>query len=304
MKAIWRISVFFGCVCAALPLRAEVSVVATTTMVADLVRAVGGDDVQVTQLMAAGVDPHTYRPTRADVAAMQRADAIFYNGLHLEGRMTDVLVRMARRGAAVFAVTEALPEDQLLNPADYEGAHDPHVWFDPRLWAETVPVVVEGLAAADPDNAALYAAEGARVAAEVRALHDWARKRVALLSPAERILVTSHDAYNYFGDAYGFQVVGVQGLSTVSEAGLADLAQVVEFIRTNGVKAIFVESSVSPRAIERISAESGAQIGGELFSDAMGTPGDERTFGGETYDVGTYAGMVKHNVNTIVSALE
>jgi len=281
-----------------------VPVTATTTMVADLVRQVGGDHVEVSQLMGAGVDPHSYKPTRADVRAMQQAKAIFYNGLHLEGRMTDVLVRMARRGMPVYAVTEAIPEEELLNPADYEGAHDPHVWFDPRLWAQTVPVVVEGLSAADPANAESYATQGEKVADEILALHTWALERVAALPVEKRILVTSHDAYNYFGRAYEFQVVGVQGLSTVSEAGLADPAKVAEFVRENAVKAIFVESSVSPRAIERISENSGTQVGGEIFSDAMGTPGDLHTMHGDTYDVGTYAGMVKHNLNTIVEALK
>jgi len=287
----------------AIPGTAAVQAVATTTMVADLVRSVGGSEVAVRGLMEPGVDPHLYRPTRQDVTALQRADVIFYNGLHLEGRMTDVLEMMAKRGRAVVAVAERVPEDKLLSPEEFEGVPDPHVWFDPLLWAATVSAVVEGLAAADPDNRETYVARGEAVVTQLQELDSWVRQRVEVLSPAKRVLITSHDAYNYFGRAYGFRVIGVQGISTVSEAGLADMARIVEFIKNEDVKAVFFESSVSDKLVRRISEDSGAAVGGELFSDAMGVPGKIETFEGESYDVGTYLGMVKHNVNQIVAGL-
>lgn len=280
-----------------------VQAVATTTMVADLVRTIGGEEVTVRGLMGPGIDPHLYRPTRQDVTAMQRADVIFYNGLHLEGRMTDVFEMMARRGKAVHAVAKGVPPERLLSPKEFEGAPDPHIWFDPLLWRETVPVVVKGLSAVDPDNAEVYAARGEALAEELQKLDAWARERIAVLPEEKRVLITSHDAYNYFGRAYGFRVIGVQGISTVSEAGLADMVGIVDFIREHRVKSIFVESSVSPRLIQRISEDSGAQLGGEIFSDAMGVPGKIESRGGEQYDVGTYLGMVKHNVNQIVEGL-
>lgn len=279
------------------------SVVATTTMAADLVSAVGGADVEVRGLMGPGVDPHTYRPTRQDITALQRADVIFYNGFFLEGRMTDVLETMARRGRAVHPIAEAVPAEKRLSPAGFEGAPDPHVWFDPMLWAETVSATVAALSAVDPDNARGYAERGEQVRAELAKLDQWVRQRLAELPPERRVLITSHDAYNYFGRAYDFEVIGVQGISTVSEAGLGDVARIIEFIKEREVKAVFFESSVSPRLIQRISTESGAALGGEIFSDAMGVPGAMETVDGETYDLGTYTGMVKHNVNQILQGL-
>lgn len=278
-------------------------VVATTTMVADLVRAVGGERVRVHGLMAPGVDPHLYKPTARDVADLRRADAVFYNGLFLEGRMTDALVNRAREGGAVWAVAEAVPEEDRLEPPEFEGHYDPHVWFDGQLWALTVDVVVEGLSQIDPEGAEAYARGGQQAKEEILALDAWTRERLAAIPPERRVLITSHDAYNYFGRAYGFEVVGVQGISTAGEAGLADIARMVDFIRERGIPAIFVESSVAPNAIERISEDAGVAVGGELFSDATGPAGEMETVNGETYDVGTYVGMVKHNVNAMVAAL-
>ncbi len=281
----------------------SVRAVATTTMVAEMVRSVGGDAVEVTGLMGPGVDPHLYRPNRRDVTALQRADIIFYNGLYLEGRMTEVLEAMQRRGRVVHAVAEAVDTERLLRPAEYEGAPDPHIWFDPTLWSEAVPGVVEALSRIDPERAQEFARRGKLLQEALLELDGWARQRIAQLPVEKRVLITSHDAYNYFGRAYDFQVIGVQGLSTVSEAGLADMVRIVEYIRKHEVRAVFIETSVSPRLIQRISEDSGAVIGGELFSDAMGVPGQIETFRGDSYDVGTYAGMVKHNVNHIVAGL-
>lgn len=292
--------------CASGVLSAErVKAVATTTMVSDLVNQVGGEYVEVVGLMGPSVDPHLYKASIADINHMRRADVIFYNGLHLEGRMTDVLEKLARGGRAVYAISDAIPDELLLSPEGFEGYHDPHIWLDPRLWAVAVDVVERGLIKADPDNAQTYSAQAQQVRVQLNDLHQWALGRVAELPEDARILITSHDAYNYFGRSYGFDVVGVQGISTTSEAGLADIAQMVDFIKKHDIKALFVESSVSPAAIERISEDTGAVIGGELFSDAMGIPGELHTGpDGEAYDVGTYIGMFKHNMNTIVEALK
>ena len=277
--------------------------VATTTMVADLVASVGGDRVEVTGMMGPGVDPHLYKATPSDLTDLQRADVVFYSGLNLEGRLTDVFTRMARRGLKLYAVTEEIPETILLEPASFKGHYDPHVWFDPTLWALCVPTVVDGLVEVDPEGRGTFEANGESVLASLSDLHEWALNRIALVVPEKRLLLTSHDAFNYFGRAYGFEVVGVQGISTVTEAGLADISGAVDLIRDRGIPAVFVESSVSPAAIQRISEDSGAVIGGELFSDAMGTPGAMHTVDGETYDEGTYDGMVRHNINAIVEAL-
>lgn len=281
---------------AAQPLR----VVATTGMVADLVSRVGGNAVVVESLMGPGVDPHLYRATASDVRRLQRADAIFYNGLKLEGRLEETLERIGERRGTVFAVTAMVAQERLLKEGDGPDAvADPHLWFDVSLWAETVPAVVAGLSKVAPARAAEFAARGEVVGRALAELHAWAVAKAAELSEAQRVLVTSHDAYSYFGRAYGFQVVGLQGLSTVNEAALADMAKLVDFIRERGLKAVFVESSVPKATIERIAEDAGVVIGAELFSDAMGAPGQLRL----GYDVGTYGGMVRYNLTVIVEAL-
>lgn len=280
-------------------------VVTTTTMVTDMVRSVGGEEVTVVPLMGPGVDPHLYKPSARDIAQLRQANVILYSGLMLEGRMADVFSQMARKGARVYAVTEQLNEADLLEPPEFEGHWDPHVWFDPRMWANCIAVVVQALADVDPVHAQLYAERGATLAEEYLALEAWAQERFAELPEERRILITSHDAFNYFGRAFGLSVVGVQGISTSTEAGLADVSGTVDYIRDNQVPAIFIESSVPPTTIERISQDSGARVGGELFSDAMGTPGHlESGPDGVRYDVGTYPGMFQHNVNTVVEALK
>lgn len=277
----------------------KIRVVATTAMVADLVRQVAGERAEVQGLMGPGVDPHLYKPTAADIVRLQRADVIFYNGLVLEGKMTDLFTRLAR-SRPVYALTEGIDPERLLQPEEYAGHYDPHVWFDVALWAECVPVVVAGLVAADPAGREHFERAGERVCQRLAELHAWALAKAAELPPERRVLVTSHDAYNYFGRAYGFTVVGLQGISTATEAGLADVAHLADFIRERGVRAIFVESSVPHGTIARVAADSGARIGGELFSDAMGTPGQIEN----GYDLGTYEGMIKHNLTTIVEALK
>ena len=279
---------------------ARIKVTTTVTMVADLVRSVGGERVLIETLMGPGVDPHLYKAAASDVTKLQRADVIFYSGLLLEGKMQDIFTDLARSGRRVFAVTDAIPKEKLSAPPEFAGHPDPHVWFDVTLWKLCLEVVVKGLAEADPEGREFYEARAAEKRARLDELHAWALQKSAELPADRRILVTSHDAYNYFGRAYGFQVIGLQGISTVSEAGLADVAKLSDFIKEKGIKAVFVESSVPHDTIERISRDTGAKIGGELFSDAMGTAGQMEN----GYDLGTYEGMIKHNLSTIVEALK
>ncbi len=274
-------------------------VTTTTGMVGDLVKNIGGDDVVVESLMGPGVDPHLYKAKASDSSKLQQSDVVFYNGMMLEGKMQSVLERMAK-SKTIIPVTSGIPENTLLKPEQFEGHFDPHVWCDVQLWAQCTDKIVEGLSKVDPTRAAAFKQRGADHKKQLMQLHEWALKKANELPPEKRILVTSHDAYNYFGRAYGFQVVGLQGISTVSEAGLADMTKLVDFIKNKKIKAIFVESSVPPGAIQRISQDSGVKIGGELFSDAMGTPGQIEN----GYDLGTYDGMVRHNLTTIVEALK
>ena len=284
---------------------ARLEVVTTTSHIADIVRNVAGDKVELKTLMGPGVDPHLYKATARDVIELQQADLILYNGLRLEGRLAQTFEKVARRGRAVVPVAEVIPEERLLASADYADAFDPHVWFDPQLWAYVVGGVVEALSEADPDNATSYRQAGEAYVEKIQSLVDWTRRRLEEVPESRRVLVTSHDAYSYFGRAFGVEVVGVQGISTATEAGMADVAKTGDFIRRRGIPAIFVESSVAPGTIQRISADSGAVVGGELFSDALGARGDLREGSdGEKYDVGTYIGMFKYNVDTIASALD
>jgi manganese/zinc/iron transport system substrate-binding protein len=269
-------------------------------MVADLVKQVGGDRVEVDALMGPGVDPHLYKPTATDAARLSKADVIFYSGLMLEGRMGDLFAKLARAGKKVYPTTESVPESQLTEPEEFEGHFDPHIWFDVSMWAETVPTIIKGLSEVDPAGKDSYEKNGMDLMARLARLDEWCKDTAATLPEAQRILVTSHDAYNYFGRAYGFKVVGLQGVSTVSEAGLSDMASLVDFIKKQNVKAIFVETSVNPTAIKRVSDDAEVKIGGELFSDAMGEPGEKKA----GFDVGTYEGMVRYNLTTIVNALK
>jgi len=278
----------------------RIRVATTTTMVTDLVKSVGGDRVEVEGLMGAGVDPHLYKAAASDITKLQRADVIFYSGLLLEGKLQDMFAKLARTKKHVYPVTEAIPEKELLEPPDFAGHYDPHVWFEVPLWSKCVDTVVKGLSDFDPKSRAYFEQRGKEVQARLGELHVWAQKKAAELPADKRILITSHDAFNYFGRAYGFKVVGLQGISTVEEANLAAMTRMVDFIKKNKIKAIFVETSVPANAIKRISQDAGVKIGGELFSDAMGTPGQIEN----GYDLGTYEGMIKHNLNTVVNALK
>jgi manganese/zinc/iron transport system substrate-binding protein len=276
----------------------KVQVVATIGMITDMAERIGGDRVEVTGLMRAGVDPHLYKASEGDVARMSEADIILYNGLHLEGAMTEVLERLGDRKTTV-AVAETIPDSLLLSPAEYKGAHDPHVWFDVSLWMHAVETIRDGLIEVDPEGAQTYQVRTDSLLGELTELHDRVKVLAETVPEDKRILVTAHDAFNYFGRAYGFEVRGLQGISTAAEAGTADVQDLAEFIAEAKIPAIFVESSVSPRNIEAVQAAVKSRgwevnIGGELYSDAMGTAGTAE---------GTYRGMVLHNINTIVSAL-
>lgn len=278
----------------------KIRVTATTTMVTDLVKQVGGDRVEAQGLMGAGVDPHLYKASASDVTKLQGADVIFYNGIFLEGKLQDIFEKMSKGGKRVLAVTESIPQEKLLHPSDGTGHADPHVWFDVVLWAQCVDVVVKGLSETRPADQEYFTQRGDAAKKAMADLHQWALKRAGELPKEKRILITSHDAFGYFGRAYGFQVVALQGISTVVEAGGADMAKLVDFIKQNKVPAIFIESSVPPATLKRISEDAGVKIGGELFSDAMGTPGQMEN----GYDLGTYEGMIKHNLDTVVNALK
>lgn len=280
-------------------------VVTTTTHVTAMVKAVAGDRVEVRPLMEAGVDPHLYKPTAKDVAALGRADIVFYNGLMLEGRMADVFAGAARKDVKVYAVTEkAIEGDRLLEPEEFEGHWDPHVWFDPEIWVACIQVVQDGLTEADPAGKDAYAENAEALRKEYLAVVEWAKNRISEIPAGSRKLVTSHDAFNYFGRTFGVEVRAVQGISTATEAGSADRVAMVDYVKEQGVKAIFVETSVNPAIIEAIAEEAGVKIGGELFSDAMGKPGEMEGPEGAQYDVGTWVGMMKHNVNVFVDALK
>lgn len=279
--------------------------VATTTMVADLARIIGGDRVNVRGLMGPGVDPHNYVPKLADTSLLEKADVVLYGGLHLEGRFQSTLEAMAKRGRNVVAVTDGIEPSELLSPQEgFEGTRDPHVWGDPLLWIQTVDTAVAALSKADPEGTSAFRERGDTYKKELRSLSDWAKQKISVIPADKRILVTSHDAFFYFGHAFGFDVRGLQGVSTAAEAGLKDRTNLVEYLRKQGVKTVFPETSINRKGIAAVAAEAGVQVSDEpLFSDALGTPGDLETVDGETYDKGTYVGMLKHNVNSIVKGL-
>jgi manganese/zinc/iron transport system substrate-binding protein len=275
-----------------------IRVVATTGMIGDAAAAIGGERVGVETLMGPGVDPHLYKATEGDVRRLFRADLVLFNGLHLEAKLTDILEGL-RTGAATAAVAEAVPPEQRLRPPEFEGAYDPHVWHDVGLWLHAVRAVEDALVRLDPVHAEGYRSRGSRYRAELEALDDHVRRRAAAIPPERRVLVTAHDAFNYFGRAYGLEVRGLQGISTVAETGAADVQALASFIVLRGIPAVFVESSVSPRAVEAVQAAVQARgarvrIGGHLFSDALGDAGTPE---------GSYAGMIRHNIEVVAAAL-
>lgn len=274
------------------------NVVTTIAQVADAVSNIGGDHVTVTPLMGAGVDPHLYVASAGDVQRLQDADLIFYNGLFLEAQMEEVLEQIGEDKPAI-AIAEAVDKTALLESEDYADENDPHIWFNVLLWRDAVATIADTLAEADPEHAADFAANSDAYLAALNELHSYVEAQLGGIPAQQRVLITAHDAFNYFGDAYGFEVMGLQGLSTEAEAGIGDVQELASTIVERQIPAIFVESSVPVRNIEALQAAVRDQghevtIGGELFSDAMGEAGT---------DEGTYIGMVRHNVDTIAAAL-
>jgi manganese/zinc/iron transport system substrate-binding protein len=269
----------------------------TVGMIADIVKQVAGDRARVTNIIGTGVDPHLFNPTRGDVAVLLKSNIVFYAGLLLEGQMTDILHKISRK-RPVYAVTELLEDSYLIQDAGTNHS-DPHVWMDVRGWMKVVEVVAASLSEFDPANAADYKKNAAAYLAKLEQLDGYARKVIGSIPAAQKIMVTAHDAFRYLGRAYGIEVMGIQGLSTESEAGLKDINRIVDTLVERKIPAVFVESSVSDKNVKALLEGAGSRghqvkIGGELFSDAMGKDG--------TYE-GTYIGMIDHNSTTIARAL-
>ncbi|MDM5311907.1 metal ABC transporter solute-binding protein, Zn/Mn family [Peribacillus frigoritolerans] len=275
----------------------KLDVVTTTGMIGDLVENIGGKHVEVTSLMGPGVDPHLYKATQGDVKTLDSADMIFYNGLHLEGKMTDIFEMMSKDKPTI-AVTEDFKENQLRKVGATE--HDPHVWFDVKLWIVAAEAVKKELIAKDPDHEAEYRENYEEYVLQLEELDKYVHEEINKVPEDQRVLVTAHDAFGYYGQSYGLDVRGLQGINTLSEYGSKDVTDMRNYLVENKIKAIFIESSVPRKAIEAVIQGAGNQghkveIGGELFSDAMGEKGTEE---------GTYIGMVRHNTDTIVRALK
>ncbi|MGY8886741.1 MAG: metal ABC transporter solute-binding protein, Zn/Mn family [Flavobacteriales bacterium] len=276
----------------------KLKVVTTTSMLTDLVKNIGGDLIEVNGLMGAGVDPHLYKASEGDVNKLFQADIIFYNGLHLEGKLVDVFEKMAKTKLTV-SLGGSLDKNELIGSEYFVSNYDPHVWFNIQFFKQFGDRVAETLAANDPVNAKKYQENNALYQDKLDALEVEVKAMIATLPKEKRILVTAHDAFNYFGKAYGFNVVGLQGLSTATEAGVQDVRRLSQFIIDNKVKAVFIESSVPRRTIEALqeavlSKNHDVGIGGSLYSDALGNAGTIE---------GTYVGMFRANVKTIVEAL-
>lgn len=277
----------------------KLKVAATVGMVADLAQQIGKEHVEVAALMGPGIDPHLYKASQGDIARLDQAQIIFYNGLNLEGKMGDILVKLARTKPTV-AVTEAIPENLLREPKEFDGHYDPHVWFDVSLWIKAAERVRDALVEADPAHGDAYRHNASAYIRQLEELHAYARDQIARVPKERRVLVTAHDAFGYFGRAYDIEVMGLQGISTATEFGLEDVQRLVDVLVQRRIKAVFIESSVPQRSIQAVVEGARARghevrIGGELFSDAMGDPGTPQ---------GTYIGMVRHNVDTIVKSLQ
>lgn len=278
----------------------KMNVVVTTNIIGDLVRQVAGDRVTLTTLMGPGVDPHLYRASEGDVQTMAEADLVLYNGLHLEGKMTDVFAQMNERSVPTSALAaDAVPDSLLIPSAEYASSYDPHVWFDVQLWRRVTQHVGDVLARRDTARAEAYRSSADAYAQRLDSLHQYVMRQAKRIPEDRRVLVTSHDAFRYLGQAYDIKVRGLQGISTASEAGTQDVQTLADFVVTRRIPALFVESSVSPRGIEAVQAAVKAKgfqvrLGGTLYGDALGDRGTP---------TGTYIGALRHNIDTIVQGL-
>jgi manganese/zinc/iron transport system substrate-binding protein len=278
----------------------KLNVVTTTSMITDLVKNIGGDLINIQGLMGSGIDPHLYKASEGDVSKLSNADLIFYNGLHLEGKLVEVFEKMGSQNIKTVPIAEIIDESTLIGSDYFQSNYDPHIWFDVDYWKQATQYVAQKLGEAVPEHKATFESNGQKYIAELEVLKAKLITTIETLPKEKRILVTAHDAFNYFGKAFGFEVVGLQGLSTATEAGVQDVQKLAAFIIENNVKAIFVESSVPKRTIEALQAavkskDHDVEIGGTLFSDALGNAGTTE---------GTYIGMFTFNVNTIVNALK
>lgn len=281
-------------------------IVTTTGMIGDVVKNIVGDKANVASLMGPGVDPHLYKATQGDLKRITEADVIFYNGLFLEGKMEEILLKLAKK-KPVFAISEKMPKSRFI---DYnigkkeerksKQIFDPHIWFDVDLWSNSVDVILEKMKAQDAKNEAYYTKNAANYKRTLKNLHTESQQKIASIPKAQRLLITSHDAFGYFGKAYDIEVNALQGISTVTEFGLKDVSNLVNMIIDRDIKSVFIESSVAAKPLEAViegcqKKGRDVRIGGTLYSDAMGEDGTP---------AGTYVGMVKHNVNTITGALK
>jgi manganese/zinc/iron transport system substrate-binding protein len=278
----------------------KVKATATIGMISDLVSNVGGEHVEVSGIMKAGVDPHLYKASEGDIGKLAQADIIFYNGLHLEGKMVEILEKMAKDKPTV-AVSKHISASSLLAGDPKQGTeYDPHIWFNVQHWMSAVETIRDELIRIDPSHSDDYKKNAEQYLKKLEELDGYAKEQIASIPEKQRVLVTAHDAFGYFGEAYSIKVMGLQGISTASEAGTRDVTVLRDYLVDNKIKAVFIESSVPRKAIDAVvqgAKEKGhtIAIGGELFSDAMGEEGTEE---------GTYIGMVRHNVDTIVQALK
>lgn len=267
-----------------------------------MVRAIGTDHVEVTVLIGPGIDPHSFRASSADAERLDSAEVVFYNGLHLEGRLSDALEKLNSKKPTLSLGDELLRQypDQIRKGPDFGGAADPHIWFDAKLWSQAIPAVVETLTKLRPEHKDQFAKNAETYKTELLAIDDFSRAQIATIPKQSRVMITAHDAFGYFGRAYDIEVHGLQGISTVDEANVAAINALIKMLVDRQIKAIFVESSVSPERLKQViegCAKIGhtVTIGGELYSDALGDRGS---------DAETYLGMMRTNVKTIVSALK
>lgn len=278
----------------------KLNIVTTTTMITDLVKNIGGEHINIEGLMGSGVDPHLYKASEGDVSKLVNADIIFYNGLHLEGKLVEVFEKMGNQTKTPIALAEEIDKRTLIGSDYFASNYDPHVWFNIEYFKQFAKKITNVLSDKDPNNALIYKENERQYLLKLDDLQSNIKEIIETLPQENRILVTAHDAFNYFGKYYGFEVVGLQGLSTATEAGVKDVQKLAAFIINKKVKAIFVESSVPKRTIEALQAAVKSKgyeviIGGTLYSDALGNAGTVE---------GTYIGMFDYNVKTIVNALK
>ncbi len=277
----------------------EIKIVCTTGMLGDLVQNLIGTQAEVISLMGPGVDPHLYKASQGDLKKLSEADIIIYNGLHLEGKMGEIFKKLSNR-KTILVAADAIDQELLINSSDFQGAYDPHIWFDLQLWKKVATHLAQELSEEKAFKADSIQYRLERYAFKLDSLDEWVKEQILQIDSSKRVLITAHDAFGYFGKAYQIEVKGLQGISTVSEYGLKDVSDLVNFISERGIRSVFVESSVSDRALKAVvegckSKGHAVQIGGTLYSDAMGEAGSTE---------GNYLGMVQHNVNTVVEGLK